>query len=111
VVLYSKDTQRPDSSRAFSYPNFEDIRELNRSFSSVRAHNMTTVGVREGEVTNRVFAELISDNYFDTFGVAPFRGRAFTATETTPDSGVPVAMISYQYWRRHGEDPALIGGR
>lgn len=109
VALYSKNLVQPDSFRPISYPNFEDIRELNTTFSSVLAHDMTSVGLRDGEVTQRVFAELVSHNYFDTFGVTPYRGRFFTAAEEVPDSGAPVVVVSYMYWRRQGEDPDFIG--
>jgi len=109
VALYSKDLQHPDSYRAFSYPNYQDISELNTTFVDVMAHDMTIVGLTEGETTRRVFAETVSRNYFDTFGVSPYRGRFFTANEETPDSGIPVAVVSYEYWRQHGEDSDLVG--
>ena len=44
VALYSRDTTQPDSYQAFSYPNFEDIRELNTTFANVTAHAETMVG-------------------------------------------------------------------
>ncbi len=109
VALYSKNLKLPDSFRPISYPNFQDIRELNTTFSDVMAHNLTTVGLREGEVTSRVFAEVASHDYFDTFGVAPFRGRFFNPAEEVPDSGAPVVVVSYEYWRQRGEEPDLVG--
>ncbi len=109
VALYSKHTTRPDSFRPFSYPNFEDIRELNTTFTSVMAHDLTTVGLTEGDVTRRIFAEMATHDYFDTFGVTPYRGRFFTAAEEVPGSASPVAVVSYEYWRKGGEDPDLVG--
>jgi predicted permease len=109
VALYSKDTQRPDSYRSFSYPNFEDIRALNKTFSEVLAHDLTTVGVTEGDATRRVFAEFASHDYFDTYGVSPFRGRFFSAAEEEPGSGIPVVVVSYERWRQAGSDPDFVG--
>lgn len=109
VALYSKDTTRPDSYRAFSYPNFEDIRALNTTFDDVLAHDLTLVGLTEDDVTRRVFAEFASSNYFDTYGVRAFLGRFFSADEERPGSAVPVAVVSYEYWRKHGSDPQLVG--
>ncbi len=109
VALYGKNVARPDSYRAFSYPNFEDVRELSNTFTSLMAHDITAVGLTEGDVTRRVFAEFASHDYLDTFGVVPFRGRFFTATEESPESGVPVAVVSYEYWRKTGRDPELVG--
>ena len=109
VALYSRNTVRPGTFRGMSYPNFEDIRELNNTFSNVFAHELTNVGLREGDVTSRVFAEVVTHDYFATFGVSPHLGRFFTPEETTPDSGIPVAVVSYEYWRKRGEDLSMIG--
>jgi len=109
VAVYEKNVDRPDSYRAFSYPNFQDIRDLNTTFSSILAQDLTTVGLREGDATRRVFAEVVSHEYFGTFGVSPFRGRFFTAAEELPASGIPVVVVSYDYWSGHGSDPDLVG--
>jgi len=109
VALYSKDTVRPDSYRSFSYPNFEDIRALNKTFSGVLAHDLTMVGVTEGDTTQRVFAEFASHDYFDTYGVSAFQGRFFTPAEEDPGSAIPVAVVSYERWRKAGSDPDFVG--
>lgn len=41
--LYSRDTKHPDAYRAFSYPNYVDIRAHNPAFSSLMAHSMARV--------------------------------------------------------------------
>lgn len=109
VALYSKNVSRPDSFRPFSYPNFVDIRELNTTFTSILAHDVTTVGLTEGDTTRRIFAEIATHDYFSTFGVTPFRGRFFTAVEEVPGATMPVAVVSHEYWRQHGEDPDFVG--
>ena len=41
-------------------------------------------------------------------GVAPLRGRAFTADDDRP--GIRVAIVSHQLWQRQfSGDPALVG--
>jgi putative ABC transport system permease protein len=105
---YSRDTKKPDNYRAFSYPNYADLREKNYVFSSLMAHNMAMVGVSEGDVTRRVFADVVSSNYFATFGVPLFEGRAFTDAEERPGSNSTAAIVSYSYWRKRG-DPNLLG--
>src|SRR6185295_10248054 len=62
-----------------------------------------------GDSTRRTFADIVSSNYFTTFGVPLFRGRTFTTDEERPGSGVPVAIISYSRWKRSGADPDAIG--
>ena len=47
VGCYSRDTKKPDTYRAFSYPNYVDLREKNQVFSSLMAHSNAMVGVAE----------------------------------------------------------------
>jgi len=51
VGLYSRDTKKPDNYRAFSYPNFTDLRAQGGVFTSVAAHNLAMVGLTEGDST------------------------------------------------------------
>jgi predicted permease len=108
VGCYSKNTKNPGY-RAFSYPNYVDLRERNTVFSELMAHDVTMVGLTEGETTRRVFADLVSSNYFATFGVRPFRGRDFTAAEEKPGSAPAVVIVTYEFWKKTGQDPALVG--
>ena len=36
-------------------------------------------------------------------------GRAFTAAEERPGSNGDVAIVSYNYWKKTGSDPELLG--
>jgi predicted permease len=108
--VYSRDTKKPDSYRAFSYPNYADLRTAGGGvFSSLAAHNITMAGVSEGDTTRRIMAEVVSSNYFDTLGAPVWRGRGFTAGEERPGSGVPVAIASYSFWKRSGAPPDFLG--
>ena len=107
--VYSRNTHKADSYRAFSYPNYIDLRDGNAVFSSLAAHNLAMVGLAEGDTTRRVFADLVSSNYFSTFGVPLYRGRTFTAAEERPGSSAEVAIVSYNFWKKTGSDPDLVG--
>jgi len=109
VGCYSRDTQKPDSYRAFSYPNYADLRSNNAVFSSLMAHNLALVGIAEGDTTRRVFSDIVSANYFATLGAPLFRGRAFTLDEEQPGSEIPSLIVSHSYWRKNGSDPDLLG--
>ena len=109
VGVYSRDAHKPGEYRAFSYPNFADLRDQNSVFSSVTAHNLAMVGLAEGDSSRRTFADIIPANYFSTFGVPLYRGRPFNAAEEQPGSQIPVAIVSYTYWRKKGSDPDLLG--
>src|SRR4030095_11258047 len=67
------------------------------------------VGVAEGTTTRRVFADVITANYFDTFGVPVIRGRAFTREEERPDANLPVTILGYGMWERMGGGEKGVG--
>jgi predicted permease len=108
VGVYSRDTGKGDY-RGFSYPDYAALRENGGAFSSLLAHDLAMVGITEGDSTRRVFADIVSANYFATFGVPLFQGRPFTPEEERPTSAVPVAIVSYSYWNKTGADPLLLG--
>lgn len=109
VGCYSKDKKPEGGYRAFSYPNYLDIREKNTVFTGLVAHGMAMVGVTEGALTRRAFTAIVSANYFSTFGVRLAAGREFTLEEEKPGSATPVVIVDYQYWKKLGADPDLIG--
>ena len=109
VGIYSHDHTRPNSYRGFSYPAYVDVRDRSTSFSQVMAFNLSFVGIGEGEATRRGFASAVSPNYFATLGVDLLAGRTFTADEDRPGSLATVAVVSYDYWKRHGGDPSMLG--
>ncbi len=106
--LYSRDTKHPDSYRAFSYPNFVDIRDHNQAFSSLTALNAALVGIQEGDSTRQTLATIVASNYFSTLGVTMFKGRAFRAEEEQPGAEL-TAIVTYNYFKKNGEDPQLVG--
>ena len=106
--LYSRDTKHPDAYRAFSYPNYVDIRDNNQTFSSLAAFNLAMVGIQEGNQTRRAFTAIVSSNYFSTLGVTLLNGRPFLAEEEKP-GGEPTAIATYSFWKKRGEDPELVG--
>ena len=107
VGVYVEGTTAPGGYRLFSYPNFQDLREQAAAFANLAAHNVTLVGIGDGEATRRVFADAVTANYFETFGVPLALGRAFTAAEEQP--GAPVAIVSHDYWVREGRRPDILG--
>ncbi len=109
VGVYSRNSHKADTYRAFSYPNYADLRDGNAVFTSLAAHNLAMVGLADGDSTRRVFADLVSSNYFSTFGVPLYRGRTFTAAEERPGSSAEVAIASYNFWKKTGSDPDLVG--
>ena len=109
VQLFSQDKNDPTRSRSFSYPTFRDIREQNTVFSDVMAYTLAMVGIGEPGQTRRVYASVVSANYFAVLGIPPVRGRAFLPHEEAPGANAAVAIVSHGYAKRNGGDEAVLG--
>ncbi|HSH40052.1 MAG TPA: ABC transporter permease, partial [Chthoniobacterales bacterium] len=109
LQLFSQDKKNPTAFRSFSYPTYQDIRQQNTVFTDVMAYTLAMIGIGEKSDTRRVYASVVSSNYFSVMGVAPVRGRAFLPEEETPGRDAPVAIVSHGYWKRHGGQPSLLG--
>ena len=109
VQVFSQDKKNPKTFRGFSYPTYLDIRDQNSVFSGVMAHNLAMVGVGDKGSTRRAFTDVVSANYFSVMGVMPMQGRAFRAEEETPGRDAAVAIVSYNYWKKEGLNPAMLG--
>ena len=110
VGVFSHDRSVPDSYRAFSYPNYADIRDASADvFDGLMAHTFAMIGTPAGDTTRRVFADVVSSNYFDTLDVRLAAGRTFTSEEERPGARIPVAIVTYGWWKKENLDPAFIG--
>ena len=109
VQIFSQDKKNPKVFRGFSYLTYLDIVERNNVFSGVMAHNLAMVGLGEKGSTRRAFTDVVSSNYFSVMGAMPMQGRTFTPEEQTPGRNSAVAIVSYNYWKKQGLNPALLG--
>jgi predicted permease len=94
----------------FSYPDYVDLRNNNRSFSGLLAYHddfMSLTGISKPQ---RIYGALTSANYFKVLGVKPMLGRGFLPDEETTPGGAPVAVISYAFWQSHfGSSSSAVG--
>ena len=92
----------------FSYLDYRDVRDNNRSFSGLLGFHqdfMYLTGIGKPE---RIYGALTSANYFDVLGVRPILGRGFLPEEEQKPASVVV--ISYALWQSHfGADRAVVG--
>ncbi|HZS06445.1 MAG TPA: ABC transporter permease, partial [Blastocatellia bacterium] len=102
----------------FSWQNYVDLREQNKTFSDLCAWAQTSAGISSGEhgtagesVRAEVaWGELVSSNYFDVMGVRPMLGRGFLPEEDRTPNAHPVVVISHPLWqRRFNADAGLLG--
>jgi putative ABC transport system permease protein len=102
----------------FSYPNYVDLREQNKSFADLCGWMETSAGISSGESRNEgdseraevVWGELVSSNYFDVMGVKPVLGRGFVPEEDRTPNTHPVVVLSYPLWQqRFKADQGIVG--
>jgi predicted permease len=95
-----------------SYPDYQELRAGADGFAEIAATGFSpvTFSERTGAPVERVFAELVSDNYFRTLDATPALGRVFQADEATVPDAHPVAVLSDGFWRqRLAGDPNVLG--
>jgi predicted permease len=107
VGLYQQERENSQSYQLFSYPDFKDLQSGKEVFADLVAMGLTTVGLRQGDLTLEVHANLVSANYFAMLGVVPAMGRGFLPEEET--SASPVVVLSHAFWQRLGGDPNIVG--
>jgi putative ABC transport system permease protein len=96
----------------FGYPLFEAMRAQNTMFERLSAHQFgpQVMSLGDAQSSERVFAGLVSGNYFEVVGTRPALGRFFAPSEdATPDTH-PVVVLSHEFWsRRFNSDPLILG--
>ncbi len=84
----------------FSYPNYADLRDQNRSLDGLAAFNRTAAVLNQAETSQALEGVAVSPEIFRVLGVKPSLGRAFTADEDRPGAGAPVVLLTYPLWQR-----------
>jgi predicted permease len=97
-----------------SYDLYKFLRDHTKGFSQLAAFPAfaNLLGVRRSgspEAAQSYPGEVVSGNYFATFGIGAYAGRLFTPQDDQAGAP-PVAVISYRLWQqRYGADPSVIG--
>lgn len=110
LVAVSSTVQRESlERRPASYPDFLDWQRRNSVFEQIAAHENDSLTLTDGNA-EQIQVEMVSANYFQTLGVHPFLGRTFRSEEDRMPAASAVAVISYDFWKRHfGNNPSLVG--
>lgn len=87
-----------------------DLKERSRSLDAVLEYHTMFFNLLEADRDpERVQVGVVSWNFFQTLGVDPIVGRAFTSDEDHLDAE-PVLILGYDYWlSRFGGDPDVVG--
>jgi predicted permease len=94
----------------FSYPDYVDLRARNRSLSGLLGYHDDFVSLTGTSKPERIYAALISADYFEVLGVKPILGRGLLPVEEEKPGSTPSVVISYALWQSHfGADRSVIG--
>ncbi len=110
LVLLSRAGGRTQSD-SFSYSNFEQFRDHDRTLSGVLAYYplRLTVSV-DGQPEPAINGQLVTGSYYPVLGVNAALGRTIAPEDDRAPGAHPVCVISDGYWRRRfGGDPAVVG--
>jgi predicted permease len=94
-----------------SYPDYLDLRDRNRSFDDLAAHDITEVGMDAGENPSRAWVYTVSGNYFDVLGIQPYLGHFFHGSDEHGANSAPYIVLTYAYWHSHFQDDRGVVGR
>ena len=94
-----------------SYPDYRDLRDGTKLLDGIAVMQPRPLNIGEGVRAERVWAELVSGDFFDVLRVKPAVGRFFVGKERDDaPGGHPVIVISYKLWRTHfHSNPAIVG--
>ena len=93
-----------------SWLEYRELRGLLPSFRAIAAQRQRTLYLGDAESGARVFAELVSDDFFPVLGLTPRLGRFFRIDEATQVGSAPVVVIGYDFWLQHFKGaPDAIG--
>ncbi len=109
VLLRFASQTRSDLS--FSYLNYQDVRDSKpEGLTGLTVFNMVPLGLRTSGEPERVWAEVVSGNFFDVLEVPAALGRTLQPADEGPPGTAAVAVISDHLWRtRFAADAHIVG--
>jgi predicted permease len=107
VTIYEALKNRPFGNT--SWPTYNELREGVRSLTDVAVSGQLPVGLRAGDLSDRVSAGVVSGTWFQVLGLLPQLGRLILPADEE-GGGSATVVLSDALWHRHfGGDPAVVG--
>jgi putative ABC transport system permease protein len=92
----------------FSYADYVDLRNANRSFSLLAATVSESVTLSGHGEPQRLFARRVTSNLFETWQLRTVAGRVLRPEEDVPGGPCSV-VLSHKLWQSHFQaDPAAV---
>lgn len=117
LVVVARNPEKP--SNAFNYPDYEFVRDHNKSFNGVISFSaggggpvaLAVPGEGGGAGSHLVANTLVSGNYFQVLGVTPAVGRLFTPDDNKAEGAHPYVVLSHGFWQRRFAGEASVVGK
>ena len=95
---------------SFTHANFWDVRDMNRSFSSMGAITWGSITMAGRESPERLDAAFVTSGFFRALGVTPVAGRAFADGEDQSGADPRIVVLGHRLWTtQFASDPAVVG--
>ena len=89
-------------------PNFDDVRDKNRSFSAIAKFTEGITPVTGADEPTRSDVAFVTNGFFKVLGIEPDQGRAFTIDDSRVGAP-PTVVVSHRYWVDHLGGVEAIG--
>lgn len=110
VTVFNGDGEGLVTHSPLAFPDFQELREQNRSLSGLFGYALDPVALETGDRSQMALGEIATGDYFTTLGVNAVLGRTFTRADEEGPAAAPVVVLGYRAWQRHfGGDPAVVG--
>lgn len=104
-------TTRREGFDTFGYPLFAAMREHATLLDGLAAQRFSAdvMSLGDAHASTRVFASLVSGNFFEVLGTRPALGRFFLPEEDQVPDAHAVVVLTHEFWtRRFNQDPAVL---
>lgn len=99
----------PDGNgKVSSYPDYADLVERSRSFSSLSAYNISYGTLLEGGEAEQINGALVTTNFFETLGRTAMMGRTLQPGDEVPTENRPIVIAHSLWTRRFNQDPNIL---
>jgi len=89
--------------------DYSAFRDHNRTLSPIAGYMTFEANLSHASRSERIMGGLATRSFFELLGVRPALGRSFLPEEDKP-GGLPVAILSDEFWRdEFRADPSVIG--
>src|SRR5215469_1942760 len=109
VRLFTTTPQDPGGT--FTYPEYQEVAQRATALKSVVAlGGRGSIMPRADGTTALLLTNVVSTNFFQSLGVKPILGRAFTPADAATLRTHPAVLLGYSFWKREfAGDPNIVG--